>query len=31
MMGKRLAEQQKEILRDMSKKDVDELLDRHKK
>jgi hypothetical protein len=31
MMGKKLAEQQKEILREMNKKDVDAILDRHKK
>jgi hypothetical protein len=31
VMSKKLAEQQKEILRDMNKKDVDALLDRHKK
>ena len=31
MMAKKLAEQQKEILRDMNKKDVDALLERHKK
>lgn len=31
MMSKKLAEQQKEILRDMNKQDVDALLERHKK
>ena len=31
VMSKKLAEQQKEILRDMNKKDVDALLERHKK
>jgi len=30
-MAKKLAEQQKEILKDMNKKDVDALLERHKK
>lgn len=31
MMGKKLAEQQKEILRDMAKEDVDAMLAKHKR